>query len=204
MTDPGTSPTNLADLPLFAAVEDPPSLTTTPSASTPPPGPDTAGRPATLDTNPPALDWSAVNLLRVKASDRLTTSVSERLTPLTGQAQRELGRTIILDLLDGEARSALTAGRTPTDPVQQRRLAQAVYDALFGLGRLQPLVDDERVENIEVNGYDNVTLQFSDGHGRRGRPWPTRMPSCSTSWPSSPPAARATPARSAPPGRVCT
>ncbi len=163
MTDPGTAPTNLADLPLFIAAMDPVSFTAAPPASTRTPGHGTASRPAAAQADTPALDWSTVNLLRVKASDRLTTSVSERLTPLTGQAQRELGRTIILDLLDGEARSALTAGRTPTDPVLQQRLAQAVYDALFGLGRLQPLVDDERVENIEVNGYDNVTLQFADG-----------------------------------------
>ena len=31
-------------------------------------------------------------------------------------------------------------------------MAAAIFDALFGLGRLQPLVDDPDVENIEITG----------------------------------------------------
>jgi type IV secretory pathway ATPase VirB11/archaellum biosynthesis ATPase len=164
------NPTNLstlADLPLFADPPRPVSFTTpVPVRRTASEAPASA-LPADRG---PHLDWSMVNLLRVKASDRLTTSMSERATPLTTQAQRELGRAIILELLDTEARSALTAGRAPTDPVLQRHVAQAVYDSLFGLGRLQPLVDDERVENIEVNGFDQVTLQFADGSRAPGPP----------------------------------
>ena len=42
-------------------------------------------------------------------------------------------------------------------------MAQAVLDALFGLGRLQALVDDERIENIDVNGCDEVWVTYADG-----------------------------------------
>ena len=38
-----------------------------------------------------------------------------------------------------------------------------MFDALFGLGRLQPLVDDDRVENITINGFDQVRLELVDG-----------------------------------------
>ncbi|WP_052113332.1 CpaF family protein [Actinotalea fermentans] len=49
-------------------------------------------------------------------------------------------------------------------------VASAVMAALFGLGRLQPLVDDPLVENIEVDGCDSVWISYADGHDRKGDP----------------------------------
>ena len=45
-------------------------------------------------------------------------------------------------------------------------MAQSVLDALFGLGRLQALVDDPDIENIDVNGCDRVWATFADGTKR--------------------------------------
>jgi type IV secretory pathway ATPase VirB11/archaellum biosynthesis ATPase len=166
----------LAGLPLFAADAPAPGAVRVRPASRPSVSPEAVPVAPTLPASPAYsavaadLDWSAVSLLRVKASDRLTTVMSQRGAPLAPQAQRELGRAIIVDLLDAQVREDLTLGRRPLDPAGQRRVAQAVYDALFGLGRLQPLVDDERVENIEVNGFDRVTLQFADGTRSAGPP----------------------------------
>ena len=39
---------------------------------------------------------------------------------------------------------------------KQRLAEEIVLDALFGLGRLQALVDDPDIENIDVNGCDRV------------------------------------------------
>ncbi|PWJ23252.1 Flp pilus assembly CpaF family ATPase [Branchiibius hedensis] len=47
-------------------------------------------------------------------------------------------------------------------------MAEAIFNAVFGLGRFQPLVDDETVENIEVYGNDNVLLEHSDGTIQQG------------------------------------
>ena len=41
----------------------------------------------------------------------------------------------------------------------------AVEDAVFGYGRLQPLLEMPDVENIEIHGWDSVVVQF--GNGRR-------------------------------------
>ena len=38
-----------------------------------------------------------------------------------------------------------------------------MFDSLFRLGRLQPLVDDDRIENIVIVGHDNVLLELVDG-----------------------------------------
>ncbi len=43
-----------------------------------------------------------------------------------------------------------------------------MFDALFGLGRLQPLVDDPSVENITILGFDEVWLEHGDGRLERG------------------------------------
>ena len=45
-------------------------------------------------------------------------------------------------------------------------MAQAVLDALFGMGRLQALVDDDGIENIDINGCDQVWATFADGSKR--------------------------------------
>ena len=54
----------------------------------------------------------------------------------------------------------------PADPAEERLLAQAVLDALFGIGRLQALIDDPDIENIDINGYDRVWATFADGSKR--------------------------------------
>ena len=57
----------------------------------------------------------------------------------------------------------MSAGGQPLDAVIEQRVTQSVLDALFGLGSLQALVDDERIENI-----DRERLRPSVGH-LRGR-----------------------------------
>ena len=63
---------------------------------------------------------------------------------------------------------ALTTGnhaggpRAPS-PEDEQELAQSVLDALFGLGRLQTLIDNPDIENIDVNGCDRVRVTFADG-----------------------------------------
>ena len=54
----------------------------------------------------------------------------------------------------------------PADPAEERLLAQAVLDALFGMGGLQALIDDPDIENIDINGYDRVWATFADGSKR--------------------------------------
>ncbi len=119
------------------------------------------------DLTSAAIDWKQVAMYRTLASTRLTAAVNARIG-LSESGQQELGRTIILELLDAAAQEDIAAGRQPWTPGQHQRLAVAVHDSLFGLGRLQPLVDDPQIENIEINGCDNVLLEDTDGRLRRG------------------------------------
>ena len=109
------------------------------------------------------LDWGLVAAFRQQASDRLSAALGEDRGHLTIPAQRERGRAIILELLEGEAAERIDSGTPTWSPAEQAAMATAIDNALFGLGRLQPLVDDDTVENIIITGHDQVTLELVDG-----------------------------------------
>ena len=107
------------------------------------------------------IDWQLAAAFRARASTLLTGALQSRES-MTVEAQRELGRSLILDMLDAAAQEAISGGTAVFDAQQQQQLAKAVFDQMFGLGRMQPLIDDERVENVEIYG-DEVLLERSDG-----------------------------------------
>ncbi len=51
-------------------------------------------------------------------------------------------------------------------PQQDAALRRAVHDQLFRAGRLQPYLDDERVEDIIIQGPNKVWLDYGDGERR--------------------------------------
>ena len=105
-----------------------------------------------------------------QASDRLSASLGDGQGHLDREAQQEIGRSIIVDLLQAEAQERLSAGLGAWSMLEQDAVAKAVFDALFGLGRLQPLVDDDRIENIIITGHDTVRLELTDGTIIPGEP----------------------------------
>ncbi|HSN11857.1 MAG TPA: hypothetical protein VLS51_07105, partial [Propionibacteriaceae bacterium] len=115
----------------------------------------------------PAVDWALVAALRSAASERLMRAIEgdQHLTPVEQQA---LGRRIIGELLAEEARQSASSGRGAVDRREESALAHAVFDALFRLGRLQPLVDDPKVENVTILGHEDVWLEYEDGRLVRG------------------------------------
>lgn len=176
---------SLLDLPIFRntgpsplvqrfdlASEDLPDWMTSPSAPT---RKSAAAVPAgrTVPQPTPAgdvgeLDWPLVNTFRRNASARL--AAVAKGDNLTVAELQDAGRRIIDDLLEDDARQALATGRIPFTLAEQRRMAVAIFDALFRLGRLQPLVDRDDIENIEVFGFDNVFLEDTGGNVLVGPP----------------------------------
>jgi pilus assembly protein CpaF len=88
-------------------------------------------------------------------------------SPLRGTDEQALGRQFIADALDADATEALAAGRPVRPPKEDDALAQAVFDSLFRLDRLQRLLDDPSVENINANGCDHVWVRYADGRRER-------------------------------------
>ncbi len=117
----------------------------------------------------PSIDWAQVAIFRSQASDQLTSALGED-RQVDRATEEELGRAIIQELLQSEASERLSNGDAPWSLAEQDAMAQAVFDALFGLGRLQPLVNDETLENILVLGCDNVWADCIDGSKERLAP----------------------------------
>ena len=142
-----------------------------------PTGPTSAGAPinATPAPAPPVgaggqdLDWAMVAAYRAQASEQLTATMGARTAAGPG-AEREHGRALVAEMMQDAAADAQVQGHAPWTLAHQEAMAGAVFDALFGLGRLQPLVDDEEVENIIIAGHDQVTLERTDGTQVAGAP----------------------------------
>lgn len=83
--------------------------------------------------------------------------------PLPAADEQAWGRALIADALDTHARTALAGGDRVLSVTDEDTVAQDAFDALFGLGRLQRLLDDPAVENINANGADRVYVRYADG-----------------------------------------
>lgn len=115
-----------------------------------------------------AIDWEQAATLRALASKRLTERLEGDSTD--EETRRQLGRDVILGVVreTTEARFSLEGQAWTAE--EQRAMAKAVFDLMFGLGRLQPLVDREDVEDIMVVGHDRVFLNLVDGRKVPGPP----------------------------------
>ncbi|GAB3862552.1 CpaF/VirB11 family protein [Nocardioides maradonensis] len=150
----------LSNLPLFTQ---PPGT----AAPTPRPLGATVTAPPTASNE---VDWSLVAALRAQASEQLSQTLVSDRARIDRDAQQELGRSIVLDLIESAMADAANAGERTWSTARQQATAQAVFDSLFRLGRLQPLVDDDRIENIIIVGYDRVRLELIDGTVVEGPP----------------------------------
>ncbi len=87
---------------------------------------------------------------------------------LTLDDRRELARQLVLSRLERHAAECVEGGNPPLEIADEQRVARAVIDALFGLGRLQALIEDHDIENIDVNGCDRVWVDvFRRNQGKR-------------------------------------
>jgi len=112
-----------------------------------------------------------VRQLRREVADELTErlradEVADR-PRLSAADQRQYGRQLINRRLERHAKEQLEAGLEPLSFEEETTLSQAIHDALFGLGALQRLLDDESIENIDANGHADVWVTRSDGSKER-------------------------------------
>lgn len=135
------------------------------------------------------IDWGLVAAFRTLVANRLASAMGEGWRdradsdpdrveagriPMDRSAQEQFGWSVIEDLLrDHTADTVKTGSGEAWTPQQRALMAQAIFDAVFRLGRLQPLVDDDRVENIFILGCRQVLLELTDGSRIKDHRWPT-------------------------------
>jgi Flp pilus assembly CpaF family ATPase len=70
-----------------------------------------------------------------------------------------LARRLVDEWLAAHARAAIREDGERLSADDETALAASVLDHIFGLGDLQPYLDDPRVESVFINGYDNVHVR---------------------------------------------
>jgi pilus assembly protein CpaF len=120
------------------------------------------------------MDQSLVRSLREEVAEVLARQRREDtangLPQMSAEDERQFARAVVGRVLEAHARGELAAGRTPPSAADEQELADGIHAALFGVGRLQPLLDDPMVENVDINGCDRVFIGFADGREERGEP----------------------------------
>ena len=121
----------------------------------------------TAELAPDASEINVVRRIRREVAERLTraTRANESATGqvMSTAEQQETTRRLITEALDAYATAEMNAGRPPLRPDAESRVARSVADMLLGAGGLQPMLNDERVEEIHANGCDQVFVRYTDG-----------------------------------------
>ena len=107
-----------------------------------------------------AFHYDLVQKIRAEVAEDIA---MEESTGLDIEDRKELARSIGLTRLRAISAQRIADGLDPLGTEEEQYIAQEVLDSLFGLGRLQALIEDERIENIDVNGYDTVWITREDG-----------------------------------------
>ncbi|MFI5808584.1 CpaF family protein [Streptomyces sp. NPDC051561] len=77
--------------------------------------------------------------------------------------RRSLARKLLADELSSYNQQRLRAGQLTLTGEERADLERQVMEGLFGLGSLQELLEDDRIENIQINGADQVFVRYADG-----------------------------------------
>jgi len=104
----------------------------------------------------------------------LRRGVSEVLAAIASRlddgASRDTALPLISEAVRAWAERQVRAGAPVPTPADREALAQAVYDQRYGLGPLAGYLRDPRVENVDVNGCDEVWVTYATGERVIGPP----------------------------------
>ncbi|GHH32143.1 CpaF family protein [Lentzea cavernae] len=114
---------------------------------------------------------SDVRSLRERLRSDVTEQLGARLRadgnaerpPLGPQQRRQLAEAVLRDSIESIAQRRLQGGLELFAAEVERRAVAEVLAELFGAGRLDPLLADTSIENINVNGAERVFVKRADG-----------------------------------------
>ncbi|MCX6398394.1 MAG: ATPase, T2SS/T4P/T4SS family [Propionibacteriales bacterium] len=106
------------------------------------------------------VDHKSVSTIRREVGSRLQAEQvrrrSQNLEELTGVAERQFARHLTSVVIGEHAGQRMDKGEAPLDTAVEQQLSEAVYASMFAAGALQALLDDKDLEEIDVNGCDEV------------------------------------------------
>jgi hypothetical protein len=121
------------------------------------------------------VEYELVKALRVQVADAMTRVKQDRERrgdpELSEPDERQLALSLITSAVQAyQAEIVKAGGELPADTGYDLRLIMAVDAAIYAAGELQELLDDDQVENIDINGCDEVWITYADRGKVRGAP----------------------------------
>ena len=110
---------------------------------------------------------SGLSDVRLRGVADILAMIADRLKD--GASQDE-ALPLIGDAVRAWAERQVRAGAPVLSPAEREALAQAVYDQRYGLGPLSGYLRDPQVENVDVNGCDEVWVTYATGERVKGLP----------------------------------
>ena len=118
------------------------------------------------------IDYQVVRTLQKRVADMQMTD--RRARAAQGELERssadeqQQAQSIIRQVVAWHMQERLGAGEELPDSSYDARLRAAIFAAIYGAGELQELLEDPLVENININGFDEVWVSYA------GEEWPRR------------------------------
>ena len=113
------------------------------------------------------VDYGVVRRLRRQVAERLADELValrvRRQADVSPEDRAMLARALIDEAVTGWVDQRVRDHESAPSPADEDATTAAVFAALFGLGRLQQWVTDPQVENIDVNGCDEVWISYAGG-----------------------------------------
>lgn len=120
------------------------------------------------------LDYSLVKRLQAELGRLRQDAVDRRrargLSALMGEDARQHGKSLVQQVVTDYEALLAESGTQGLAWETRQDLVEALESRLFGAGSLQVLLDDESMENIDINGYRNVFVEYADGSTAKVRP----------------------------------
>lgn len=120
--------------------------------------------PPVLPPPPPlvaGVDYAAVRTLKAEVSKRLTEEL--RASPnQSPEHRRAKGESVAAQVVGEHVRLLMQSG-TQVTALQEKALLDAVAADMWGLGRLQTLIENPDIVNIHILGCDQVRIEYVGG-----------------------------------------
>lgn len=115
---------------------------------------------------PQPLDHRLIRQLQARVAEELNREAQRREAAgepeLSRADEQQLALTFIDQAVTEHMQRELRAGGdVPMDRTLDERLSTSVYAAMYGAGELQELLDDGDVENIDINGCDEMWVSYA-------------------------------------------
>ncbi|GAA1748685.1 CpaF family protein [Streptomonospora arabica] len=124
--------------------------------------------PVTVNAAADAVLAEWVRFVAGEATRRLSAAIADQDAPLEGEEYRRRAQQTVRQVLDEAAQRLLSQARPVLDGAAEQVVAHRAVARVCGLGPLQELLEDPRIENINLTGAE-VWVRYADG-SREHRP----------------------------------